>query len=231
MRFVISLMLLLFMSTQSFATNTSGKKIDIQEARRILLSEEHYEILGVNQNATESEIKLAHKKLVGKYFPDHFSSDPALHKLADAVTKKINGSRIELMDPEKRRKYDYKLRSHSTAGPKATETKWQPQDFSGKKSYANSKHNDSDWKPYEFDDLKKSSSTKQPYEKSQQSKEQNDSEASNETRASSENGRNRKRSERQKPLINRRTFEAIKYYKSTQGCSEEVYKKIVDVFL
>jgi molecular chaperone DnaJ len=61
-----------------------------------------YEILGVNKNASEDEIKKAYKKLAIQYHPD---KNPG-NKEAEEKMKEINSAYNTLSDPESRRKYD-----------------------------------------------------------------------------------------------------------------------------
>ena len=60
-----------------------------------------YEILGVKQNATEEEIKLAYKKQMKKWHPD-INKDPN----AINMSSKINEAKEVLLDSIKRRDYD-----------------------------------------------------------------------------------------------------------------------------
>lgn len=60
-----------------------------------------YEILGVKQNATQEEIKLAYKKQMKKWHPD-INKDPN----AINMSSKINEAKEVLLDEIKRRDYD-----------------------------------------------------------------------------------------------------------------------------
>jgi curved DNA-binding protein len=78
---------------------------------------DYYKILGVDKNATESEIQKAYKKLAKKYHPDINKE-----KGAEAKFKELNEANEVLGDKEKRKKYD-------TLG--ADWDKYQDYDFAG----------------------------------------------------------------------------------------------------
>lgn len=61
-----------------------------------------YEILEVNENATQNEIKKAYRKLAKKYHPDINGGDPE----SESKFKEINAAYEVLGDEEKRKKYD-----------------------------------------------------------------------------------------------------------------------------
>lgn len=65
------------------------------------MSKNYYDILGVDKNATEDEIKFAYRKLASKYHPDVSHDEYANQKMAE-----INEAYSVLKDPIKRANYD-----------------------------------------------------------------------------------------------------------------------------
>ncbi len=66
--------------------------------------QDYYEILGVDRNASEKDIKSAYRKLARKWHPD--LHPPGEKEKAEEKFKKINEAYEVLKDPEKRKQYD-----------------------------------------------------------------------------------------------------------------------------
>ncbi len=63
---------------------------------------DYYKTLGIDKNASDSDIKKAYRKLAMKYHPDHTKGD----KTAEEKFKKVSEAYAVLSDPEKRKQYD-----------------------------------------------------------------------------------------------------------------------------
>ncbi len=81
--------------------NTSEEEERDRECEKIINKKDYYEILGVNKNSSEDDIRRAYKKLAVKFHPDKNSSKHS----ADAF-KKVSHAFSVLSNPEKKRNYD-----------------------------------------------------------------------------------------------------------------------------
>ena len=64
---------------------------------------DYYEVLGVNKNATDEELKEAYRKMAKKYHPD---ANPDNKAEAEAKFKEVNEAYEVLSNPQKRKMYD-----------------------------------------------------------------------------------------------------------------------------
>ena len=76
-----------------------------------MASKDYYKILGLNNNASQDEIKKAYRKLAMQYHPDR---NHGKEEWANEKFKEINEAFSVLGDPEKRRQYEW----HSVKGTK-----------------------------------------------------------------------------------------------------------------
>lgn len=65
----------------------------------------HYKVLGISQDASNKEIRMAYKNLCLIYHPDKLTGDPL-------VFEQINDSYYALKDPASRQQYDLSLKTH-----------------------------------------------------------------------------------------------------------------------
>ena len=72
-----------------------------------MANKDYYDLLGVQKNASEQEIKAAYRKAVMKYHPDRYATKPeAERKQAEETFKEINYAYDVLSDPQKKANYD-----------------------------------------------------------------------------------------------------------------------------
>nr|WP_148686561.1 DnaJ domain-containing protein [Candidatus Nitrosocosmicus hydrocola] len=90
---------------------------------------DHYEILGVSNDASYREITSAYRKLALQYHPDRNKSPHA-----NEMMLKINTAYAILSDPHKRNEYDYSVRHAKVKkgfrSSKESTNAYQPQNFS-----------------------------------------------------------------------------------------------------
>ena len=67
---------------------------------------DYYAILGIDRNATESEIKKAYKKMAMKYHPDRNCESEETKKMAEKKFIDVNDAYNVLSDPKKKSMYD-----------------------------------------------------------------------------------------------------------------------------
>ena len=72
-----------------------------EECRKIIEKKDYYDILGVEKNADETQIKRAYRKLAIKFHPDKNKA-----KNAEEAFKKVNQAFSVLSDKNKRQNYD-----------------------------------------------------------------------------------------------------------------------------
>ena len=76
----------------------------------------HYEVLGIEPTASESEIKKAYRSMSLKYHPDRNQSEEA-----KTIMQNITGAYEILSDPESKKKYDMQLKFGNNAMPDSRE--------------------------------------------------------------------------------------------------------------
>ncbi|KAM9769609.1 dnaJ homolog subfamily B member 14 [Menidia menidia] len=87
---------------ESRAAESKGfTKDQVEGVQRIKKCKDYYEVLGVNKEANEDELKKAYRKLALKFHPDKNHAPGATEAF-----KKIGNAYAVLSNPEKRRQYD-----------------------------------------------------------------------------------------------------------------------------
>ena len=101
------------MAHQLTAVVPTPQERDDRLEKPINSSMSYYEILGVEGNATQEEIKSAFRRLAFKYHPDRNSGS----KKAEAKFKLINEAFDTLKDPVRRGRYDRNEKKHNVSSP------------------------------------------------------------------------------------------------------------------
>lgn len=78
-----------------------------------MTSKSYYKILGVEESASQDEIKSAYRKMAMKYHPDRNPGD----KVAEQKIKEVNEAYGVLSSPDKKREYDLKLKMGTQHDP------------------------------------------------------------------------------------------------------------------
>ncbi|KTD56609.1 DNA-binding protein DnaJ [Legionella santicrucis] len=86
------------------------------------MDKDYYKIMGVNEDASEKDIKMAYRKLARKYHPD-ISKEPD----AEEHFKEMGEAYEVLKDPAKRSEYD-KYRKNKDFNQNAQYTHWRPEE-------------------------------------------------------------------------------------------------------
>ena len=84
--------------------------------------ENFYDLLKINKNATQKEIKIAFIKLVSKYHPDVYNGDKSY---AEKITAQLTEAYSILKDPDKRRDYDILLQVENQKYTTYTQDGWE----------------------------------------------------------------------------------------------------------
>ena len=61
-----------------------------------------YQILGVDRNATDDQVKAAYREMARKYHPDNFNDNPAAAELATEKMQEINDAYDKIIDSRKK---------------------------------------------------------------------------------------------------------------------------------
>ena len=94
----------------------------------------YYQVLGVNRDATDEEIRRAYRKLAMEYHPDR---NPGREKWANQKFREINEAYEVLSNPQKRAAYDAPLyaqaqithKPYRAARPPAVDAKKYPEEL------------------------------------------------------------------------------------------------------
>lgn len=85
--------------------------VRFERGMNAMANKDYYKILGVAENASQEEIKVAYRKLAFQYHPDRNKESPE----AGDRMKEINESYAVISDSEKRREYDAMRRAYGSS--------------------------------------------------------------------------------------------------------------------
>lgn len=101
------------------AESSTPKQSPVQQLQAILKkfgSMDYYQIIGVEANASEAEVRKKFYARSMRYHPDryHYVEDTEFKKLVTAIYKQISEAYNVLKDPKIRREYDQRLAADRT---------------------------------------------------------------------------------------------------------------------
>lgn len=102
------------------AANREQTEVDLTEAKsfldRVKKAQTHYEVLGVNSNATREDLKTAYYELARRYHPDRFrKAQPALVPQLESAFARITQAYDTLRDDTLRASYNSKVAARQKA--------------------------------------------------------------------------------------------------------------------
>lgn len=88
-----------------------------------------YDVLGVDPDVSDDELRRAYRSLVRTYHPDrHASEPPEVQRWAEDRMRDLTLAWAELGDPYRRRLYDSRLRRNGDTSAGPAESTWRPYD-------------------------------------------------------------------------------------------------------
>ncbi|KAJ2842714.1 hypothetical protein GGI22_007455, partial [Coemansia erecta] len=81
------------------------RQMQLKDKKRMAERKDYYKVLGVSSDATNTEIKRAHRKMAQQWHPDRYRGDLSKEEVEKKMAE-INEAYELLMDEEKRAQYD-----------------------------------------------------------------------------------------------------------------------------